>query len=265
MKYHIDTIPVWDAVKADGECPLCDIHRNKEEALVDSVLGGAVMEPDRRIETNREGFCPRHHRMLHEKQSRLAHALMSHTHLKDVLGDAFDAQRHLQEAVAREQKKTIGRRAAAVLLRKGDASGAAREAARIIRARGKTCHMCRRMDETMKRYTASYVYLWEKEREFQEAVCASKGLCLEHYADVLDMAAELLSGEQLMALLERLPDVEMRKLEKIEKDLERFTQKFDYRNADKPWGESRDALERTMSALRGPNAPHGGRKKDENA
>ena len=36
-----------------------------------------------------------------------------------------------------------------------------------------------------------------------------------------------------------------------EKDLEWFTLKFDYRNQQKPWGNSRDALERTVSRLRG--------------
>ena len=36
-----------------------------------------------------------------------------------------------------------------------------------------------------------------------------------------------------------------------EKDLEWFTLKFDYRNQDKPWGNSRNALERTVNRLRG--------------
>ena len=39
--------------------------------------------------------------------------------------------------------------------------------------------------------------------------------------------------------------------EKTEQDLEGCSLKFDYRNADKPWGDSRDALERTVNKLRG--------------
>ena len=27
MRYHIDTIPVWDAAKIDGECLLCALQR----------------------------------------------------------------------------------------------------------------------------------------------------------------------------------------------------------------------------------------------
>ena len=38
---------------------------------------------------------------------------------------------------------------------------------------------------------------------------------------------------------------------RMEKDIEWFTLKFDYRNQDKPWGDSKDAVERTVNKLRG--------------
>ena len=37
MRYHIDTIPVWDAMKLDGECLLCALRR-KEKRNAISVL-----------------------------------------------------------------------------------------------------------------------------------------------------------------------------------------------------------------------------------
>ena len=30
MRYHIDTIPVWDAAKLDGECLFCALKRKTE-------------------------------------------------------------------------------------------------------------------------------------------------------------------------------------------------------------------------------------------
>ena len=39
-------------------------------------------------------------------------------------------------------------------------------------------------------------------------------------------------------------------LSRMEKDIEWFTLKFDYRNQDKPWGDSKDAVERTVNKLR---------------
>ena len=38
MRYHIDTIPVWDAVKLDGECPLCALRRKLELGEVERFL-----------------------------------------------------------------------------------------------------------------------------------------------------------------------------------------------------------------------------------
>ena len=46
MRYHIDTIPVWDAMKLEGECPLCALRRKLELGEVERYLGASVMEPD---------------------------------------------------------------------------------------------------------------------------------------------------------------------------------------------------------------------------
>ena len=37
MRYHIDTIPVWDAVKLNGECPLCAPLEQNDNALRDQL------------------------------------------------------------------------------------------------------------------------------------------------------------------------------------------------------------------------------------
>ena len=83
MRYHIDTIPVWDALKLDTECPLCVLRRQIERGEVDRFLGGSVMEPDVRIRVNAKGFCRRHHVLLYAQQNRLGHALMTHTHMRE--------------------------------------------------------------------------------------------------------------------------------------------------------------------------------------
>ena len=64
MKYHIDTIPVWDAYKAADECSLCVLEYQSERAYIDFFLSGSVMEPDTRIEVNKFGFCPSHIKLL---------------------------------------------------------------------------------------------------------------------------------------------------------------------------------------------------------
>ena len=65
------------------------------------------------------------------------------------------------------------------------------------------------------------------------------------------MAQEELNGDMLRDFVRDLSAAVERSLEKMEKDLEGFTLKFDYRNADKPWGDSKGSLERTVNKLQG--------------
>ena len=80
MRYHIDTIPVWDAMKRDGECLLCALERKTELDEAERYLGASVMEPDIRVQVNDKGFCRRHHGMLYGMSNRLGHALMLESH-----------------------------------------------------------------------------------------------------------------------------------------------------------------------------------------
>lgn len=86
MRYHIDTIPVWDAAKIDGECLLCALQRRVELQQIEYSLGASVMEPDVRIQVNKKGFCQHHQRMLFKGDNRLGHALMLESHLTETRG-----------------------------------------------------------------------------------------------------------------------------------------------------------------------------------
>ena len=39
--------------------------------------------------------------------------------------------------------------------------------------------------------------------------------------------------------------------QRLQEEVTWFTDKFDYRNKDKPWGNSQDAVERAINKLRG--------------
>jgi len=41
----------------------------------------------------------------------------------------------------------------------------------------------------------------------------------------------------------------MKSFDRLEGEIEWFTNKFDYRNQDKPWGNSRDAVKRSVNKL----------------
>lgn len=247
MHYHIDTIPVWDAVKLDGECPLCALRRRNELLDVERFLGGSVMEPDSRIRVNAKGFCPRHQALLYAQKNKLSHALMMHTHLKETMGRLSPA---LENARAAAQK-SAGTPALRRMLGKSEGKQDLEAAAETIRGLASTCILCDSIEEHTRRYAYTLLHLYKTDPGFARAFAASKGVCLPDMALLLDMAEEALNGETLARFVEDLCTAVERNLQKTEQDLEGFTLKFDYRNADKPWSDSRDALERTVNKLRG--------------
>lgn len=244
MKEHIDTMPLWEAFREDCECPLCRLHSRNEANYREYFMGASVMEPDVRVETNKKGFCARHYNQMFRMSNRLGLALSTHTYLKDVI------ERLSADAAARaEQPKKGG------LFAKKQA--AAPSGADDIAS---TCILCERLSTAMDRYFETLFVVWKKESEFRRLIKEGKGFCIEHYARLLREAPKNLSGSDLAAFMSDVTEAEKANLARIEKELEWFTLKFDYRNADKPWGTSEDAVERTLNKLRVLSVPF---KEDE--
>lgn len=239
MRYHIDTIPVWDALRAHTECPLCLLRRKTEHQLADRYLGASVMEPDTRIRVNAKGFCQDHHQMLYDLQNRLGHALMMLSHIQELRKKVEPALQGATPSGAGMLQKMFGKPAAAP----------AQDSALTPYTQG--CVLCDTLQDSMDAYAFTLLHLWKTDSTFQKEFAASKGLCLPDAAWVLHMAPQHLSGQALSSLDSTVKSLLRDNLKRLEEELDWFTRKFDYRNADKPWGESRDALERAAQKLRG--------------
>ncbi len=166
--------------------------------------------------------------MMFARKNRLGVALMAHTHLQETMKD-----------ISVPQARRRG------LFKRGDS---AVEEAPALDA---SCVLCERLDYTMNRYLYTVLHLWKTDTAFRETLEASKGLCLPHYRRLLKMAGETLSAKDAADFSQMLERIEKENLARIEKELEWFTLKFDYRNGDKPWGTSRDSLQRAINKLRG--------------
>ena len=247
MRYHIDTIPVWDAVKLEGECPLCALRRRNELIDVDRFLGASVMEPDTRIQVNDKGFCARHQVLLYAQENRLGHALMMHTHLKETMKKLQPLMESARDSSGKSAATPVFKR----LVGKSEGKAGLLETADKIRRLSTSCILCDTIEEHTRRYTYTLLHLYKTDSAFRKAFAASKGVCLPDMAMLLEMAEEVLSGQELKDFISDLTAAMERSLTKMEKDLEGFTLKFDYRNADKPWGDSRGSLERTVNKLQG--------------
>lgn len=250
--YHLYTIPIWDAYKKESECPICELHRMLEEQYLEAALGGGMMESDVRIETNAQGFCRKHLRDLYGMQEALSLALTLHTHLKSVIETADEGLSLLEAAIAAEAGLPAPKKAARYLTRGGEVAQAAEALAASSENRLKTCHICGKIDGNIGRYVEALLHMWKEEKEFKRAFAESKGVCMAHLPLLARTASKKLAGEGRREFLGVLVKIQRENLARVEKDIEWFTLKFDYRNADKPWGESKDAVPRTMEKLRGP-------------
>ena len=243
MKQHIDTAPVWESYRQDCECPLCLLQAKVEASNVDYFLGESVMEPSQRVEVNKKGFCAGHFKQMYDAGNRLGLALMTHTYMKESIKALKENAEKARGAAAAEAGKPIFKRLG------GQKGVGLAEAADEVRKLENTCLLCDRINENMERYMYTVLYMYRHEAEFPKLFAESKGMCLRHYAQALEMAPKHLSGDALKGFVDTLTDIEMKSFDRLEGEIEWFTNKFDYRNQDKPWGNSRDAVKRSVNKL----------------
>ncbi len=186
MRYHIDTIPVWDAVKLEGECPLCALRRELESGEVERYLGASVMEPDTRVQVNEKGFCARHQVMLFAAGNRLGHALMLHTHLKETEKRREKPLEKAQKAAKTYTDSSLVAR----LSSKGQAAKKELEAAAAdMAATAHSCILCDSLNANI------VLHLYEHDAEFRAKLEASKGFCLPDATLLLERCAEFLPAK----------------------------------------------------------------------
>lgn len=243
MRYHIDTIPVWDAVKAKSGCPLCLLRLKIEENDVVRYLGGSVMEPDTRIRVNARGFCPRHQVLLYAQKNRLGHALMMHSHLIETR----------REVASVFEKAAKGRSSGGRLFSRdrGEGKDAVRSAAGKLKSLSSSCILCDSIRENLDRYAYTLIHLYKTDTAFKKAFAENGGGCLSCAGDLMNMAADEMKEDLLSEFVQTLGTGLSARMEQEERDLKNFTLIFDYRNAGKTLEGTTGALERTVNTLRG--------------
>ena len=231
MDEQLYAIPVNDAFDADSECPVCVMYKSLEQNAIDFAMGPSYMEDDVRMQTNKTGFCSKHVSMMYDCQNRLGLALMLHTHMQQVIREA-----------EKLQKKG---RASAGLFKKSEGSAVAA----YMKQLEKSCFICDRIDNTFDRYIDTIFYLYRSDENFRRKFAASKGFCNCHYGLVYEAAGRHLSGNELQEFTKLLDRLYLENMKRVCDDIEWYTDKFDYRNVDAPWKNSKDAVVRTVLKL----------------
>jgi len=239
MKETIYTIPVNDAYNAECECPLCQLRKKAEDNEIEYYLGPSLMEPDTRIVTNKTGFCPDHMAKLNKQvTNRLGLALVMHTHLLDYDKD-----------ITEDLAKVAPAKAGLLKGRSSDYKAACKSLADRIDKRTATCPICEKMNNTIERYNEVIMHMFSHDSSFRERFMNTKSHCLPHTAALLRTAANKLSQNDAADFIAALAKSNKECFAELEHDVEWFTQKFDYRNKEASWGNSKNAIQRSMRFL----------------
>lgn len=244
MQYHIDTIPVWDALREHNGCLICALRARLENDSVSYFLGGSVMEPDIRIKVNEKGFCRHHQYMLSQQKNKLGHALMMLSHTDEIL-EKLKKLSDDHTPAAREKKRLFPLRASA-----GE-SEAGKQLAESLGLLASSCVICEQIEEILTRYVHTFLHLYKNDAAFKKEFTVSQGACLSDAALLIRAAGKEYSQDLYAEITTLLLSQLTHTLAADREDLSWFTQKFDYRNADKPWENSKDAVERTVNELQG--------------
>ena len=240
MKETIYTIPVNEGFEAEDECPFCAMARTEEQRAIRYFAGpgASYMEPDVRASTDRAGFCAVHMKKLYDYGNALGAALMLQTYYAGLLEEM---QSRLEDYDLQPQK--------GLFVKKRPQSDETPYWQRL-RERVDSCAICEKVDYNMARYFETFFYLL-KEPEFRQKVENCKGFCTRHFAQLMETAEGHLPNAQREWFLKTVPGLMLENLARVKEDLDWMIAKYDYRNASKPWGNSRDALQRAMQKLQG--------------
>ena len=223
---QIYTIPVneaFDAGLAEGACvcPFCTLYKKLQEDELDIILGASMMEPDIRIMTNKQGFCPTHFKKMLSRKRRLGMGLMLESHLPEVQnrlkGSPISRLASISSLLSLEQD----------------------------------CYVCKRIDKNLSAMIATAVYLWESDFDFRKRFSGAPYFCLPHYRRMIDYASKKMSKRIFKEFYEVAHGIEETYVKALQGDVSWFCKKFDYRYDEEPWYNSKDSVQRAVKFLSG--------------
>ena len=163
--------------------------------------------------------------------------LVMHTHLKD-----------FHEELDPKIKASIPAKAGLLKGRNSDYKQKLNSVADLIDKRIGSCPICDNLNEAMGHYIEVICWMFSHDHEFKEKFMNAEFHCLPHTSLLLRQAAKL-SQNEASDFVDALYNNNSKTFDALISDVEYFTLKFDYRNTDKPWGTSKDSIQRSMRFL----------------
>ncbi len=241
MKEKLYTIPMIDAVAAHTECPFCYIEKKIEEDTINFVLGNSAsyMERDVRAKTDEMGFCNKHFKQMFEYGNSLGNGWILKTHYMRKMEE-------LKTAFSNRKSHTPSKKFARAKKEQGK-----NPISEFSNHEKDSCYVCEQMKKSYDRYLETFIYLYTKDEVFKKNVLESKGFCVSHLGDLCEMADKTLKGNQLEEFYKDIEELTMRNMKRMFEDISWLIEKYDYRNREADWRESKDAVPRGMQKLKG--------------
>lgn len=224
MRDSIYTIPVNEVFEPKCGCPICTMRDTLEERSVEYIMGAAMMEPDVRVETNRQGFCCLHYGMMLKRKNRLSLALMLESHLIEI--------------------KEKG-------MKPGSASKGGLFGKKGEPMEKESCFICGKIDWAQKTMFDTIMRQYAASEEFRQLFAGQELLCLPHFKELTAYAGEHMDKKYRSAFIKECTRLCRQYLETLSGDVSHYCKMFDYRNAgaDADWGNSKDSIERAIYFL----------------
>ena len=241
MKETLYTIPLTDAFNAHDECPFCFVERDVEQDLLDLVLGSSAsyMESDMREMTDKAGFCRPHFQKMFDYGNALGNAWILKTHYMQMQSE-LDAQIKM---FAPGKVSLMNR------IKKSDAPD--NNISSWVKEKEASCYICNNFKKTYERYLDTFFFMYKKDGEMKRMIENSKGFCLHHFGDICQRAQYELSDKQKEDFYDLILPQMLENLKRVGEDVAWLIEKYDYRNKDADWKNSKDAVQRGMQKLRG--------------
>lgn len=241
MKETLYTIPLNDAVNAQDECPFCFIEREVEQDLLDFALGSAssYMESDVREATDKAGFCRTHFKKMFDYGNTLGNAWILKTHymrMNAEMAEQFKSFVPTKSTLMGRLKKNTERQNPIGIW---------------VEEKEKSCYICNRFADTYERYMDTFFFMYKKDQDFRNRILDSKGFCLHHFGDLCEAADKRLSDKEKQEFFPAMFSLMEKNMERLSEDVSWMVEKFDYRNKDADWKNSKDAIQRGMQKLKG--------------
>lgn len=241
MKEQLYTIPLNEAVDAQDECPFCFVERAIERDLLDFCLGSgsSYMEADIREMTDKAGFCRPHFKKMFDYGNTLGNAWILKTHYMRMIGEMQSQFKSFTPGktslMDKLKKNTEGKNPIGVWVAEKEES----------------CYICNHFKETYERYLDTFFYMYSRDEEFRLKIKNSKGFCLPHFGDLCNSADVKLSDKEKRDFYEVMLPLMESNMKRLAEDVAWMVEKFDYKNKDADWKNSRDAIQRGMQKLKG--------------